>query len=84
MGRAESVFIWRSCVVSESIKHCAKHITQEPGYQLASSLSHLTSQTNSKETGEEAEIYNSASSAAGSVFISYCRALKRIIIIIHG
>ena len=72
MGRAQSGFIWEKYVLSQAIKHCAKHINQS---QVASSLSHLypvlpeTSQTNSKETGEEAEIYNSASSPAVSVFI---------------
>ena len=74
MGRAESGFIWEKYVLSQSIKHCAKHINRS---QVASSLFHLsavlpeTSETNSKETGEEAEIYNSASSAAVSVFILY-------------
>ena len=36
MGRAQSGFIWEKYVVSQSIKHWAKHINQ---YQLASSLS---------------------------------------------
>ena len=79
MGRAQSGFIWEKYVLSQSIKHCAKHINQS---QVASSLSLSlslspvlpeTSQTNKKETGEEAEIHNRASSAGvSSVFILFC------------
>ena len=36
MGRAQSGFIWEKYVLSQSIKHCAKHINQS---QVASSLS---------------------------------------------
>ena len=77
MGRAQSGFIWEKYVLSQSIKHCAKHINQS---QVASSLSLSlspvlpeTSQTNNKETGEEAEIHNRASSTGvSSVFILFC------------
>ena len=76
MGRAQSGFIWEKYVLSQSIKHCAKHINvpRWPPLSLISPLFCLrpeTPQTKSKETGEEAEIFNSASSAAVSVFILY-------------
>ena len=52
MGRAESCFIWRNYVLSESIKHCAKHINV-PRWPPSSLISRLFCLRPHKQTAKK-------------------------------
>ena len=82
MGRAESGFIWEKYVLSQSIKHCAKHINQSQVAFSLSLISRLFCLRLHKQTAKKQEKKQRSSTAplpyCISVFISYyCTAFQK-------